>query len=479
MGVSRFGLASRIQTTPDIDRNKGGVAAMPGRLEPPIEDRTYRTWPVFSIALTVLLGLMLVPTLVALRRSQAIYAEIRATQQQYQTTQRVLQALSQNVFTMSLTIREFLLDSSPDAGRIYRSRLNDTRVQLQANVAQLGERMPSDGAVTLQMLQQDVNEYLAVVLSVFDWTPPQRAEQGVYFLREEQRPRRETILAVADRLVELNASAYAEQQRKTVESEQAFRRSLEQSVRFALVAGVFVSLAGILRMRLLERRALEQRKRAEAATEEMRSLSTRLRHAQEDERRAISRELHDDVGQKLTAMRMELAALERLRAAGDHEFETCLAEVKALAEQSLHVIRDIAAVLRPSVLDNLGLGAAIQKQARAFAKRTGLEVSVSVDEAGDRLDDRQRIYVYRIVQEALTNCARHSHASRVAIMLTGGDGIVDLTVADDGVGFDRAAVARAGLGLVGMEERVRELGGTMVLRSGHEGGTTIHVGIPR
>jgi signal transduction histidine kinase len=421
---------------------------------------------------------MLVPALTALRWSEDIYSEVRANQEQFQNTQRIFEELSQSVFTISVTIREFLLDTSPDAGRVYRAKLNAVRDQLQADILLFSQVLPVDGDAVLQKLKREVDSYLAVVSPIFDWTAEQRAQRSAYFLRQEQRPRRETILAVAQELSEINAAVYAQQQRQTTESERWFRSALSRSVLFALLAGVVISGAGVLRMRWLERRATEQRQRAEEITQEIRSLSAQLRHAQEEERRTISRELHDDVGQQLTAMRMELGTLERLRTAGDGEFDARVAELKGIAEQSLHLVRDIAAGLRPAVLDDLGLAAAIQKQAREFSKRTGVDVSVDVDGPFDVLRDPHRTYIYRIVQEALTNCAKHANARHITVTLVDRGAVTELTVADDGVGFDSTRVPKNGLGLIGMEERVRELGGVARVQSMPGRGTTIQATIP-
>jgi signal transduction histidine kinase len=380
---------------------------------------------------------------------------------------------------MSITIREFLLDNSPEAGRTYLARLSSNWEQSQGNIIRLRHILPPGETGVLLKLERELDAYQASILSIFGWTPQQRAERGAYFLREEQRPRRQSILAVAEELADLNASLYEQQQRRTTESESRFREDLIRSVLFALLAGVVVSTAGILRIRWLERRAHEQHQHAEQTGEEMRNLSVRLRHAQEEERRTISRELHDEVGQKLTAMRMELGALERLRTAGHSEFSVALTQVKELAEHSLRMIRDIATGLRPSVLDDLGLGAALQKQAREFSKRTGIPVSVTIEGGFAGLADRQRTYVYRIVQEALTNCAKHARAHQISVRLLGRDEQIELTVTDDGTGFDRAKAAHSGLGLIGIEERVRELGGVIAVQSAPKRGTTIHVTIPQ
>ena len=474
--VSRADSAARILTTPEIDQNKGGAWAdvtVPATLVP---RAAYRTWPVFSFALLALLALMLVPAVTALRRSEAIYQEIRADQQQFQNTQLIFEALSQNVVSISLAIREFLLDPSPDAGRLYRVRVNAARDEMQSDIDRLGQTLPPDGQAALQRLRQEVDDYLAAVTVIFDWTSEQRAQRGAYFLRQEQRPRRESVLAVARELSQISTAVYTQQQQRTTESEQGFRARLIDSVFFALVAGVVVSAGGILRMRWLERREANERRRAEETTAEIRKLSARLRHAQEEERRTISRELHDEVGQKLTAMRMELGTLERLRG-DDTEFDARLRDVKGLAEQSLHSVRDIAAGLRPAVLDDLGLPAAVQKQAREFSRHTGVSVVVSVEGEFGGLADTHRTYVYRIVQEALTNCAKHAHATRITVGLFDHGDRVRVTMTDDGVGF--AARMPHGLGLIGMEERIRELGGTIAIRSAPGQGTTIEASIPR
>ena len=474
--VSRAGGVAHIQTTPEIDRNKGGARAFSAAMPGGARRATYRTWPVFSFALLALLALMLVPAVTALRRSEAIYDEVRSDQQQFQSTQLIFEALSQNVVSISLAIREFLLDPSPDAGRSYRVRVNAVHEDMQSEIARLGEVLPPDGNLALQRLRQEVDDYLGAVTAIFDWTSQQRVERGAYFLRQEQRPRRESVLAVTRELSQISTAVYTQQQQRTTESEQSFRAQLIGSVFFALMAGVIVSAGGILRMRWLERREANERRRAEETTEEIRKLSARLRHAQEEERRTISRELHDEVGQKLTAIRMELGTLERLR--GDTaEFDLRLRDVKGMAEQSLHSVRDIAAGLRPAALDDLGLPAAVQKQAREFSKRTGVSVVVSVDGEFGGLADTHRTYVYRIVQEALTNCAKHAHAQRITVGLLDHGGEVQVTIADDGVGF--AAQTPHGLGLIGMEERIRELGGTIAIRSTPGHGTTIEASIPR
>jgi signal transduction histidine kinase len=459
------------------------VAAEPVRIPLTPENREkytgdYGRWAVVGLALGVLLALILVPPLFALRESGAIYGELHSSQELFVDSQRVFQSLAQNVFSISIAVRDFLLDNSPEAGRRYRSRLETARADLRDSIERLRGRLPAVAAPELDQLQSEVDGYLAVVIPVFDWTPQQRVERAAYFLREEQRPRRDSVLAIAEQLEDVNASLYRDEQRRMTASEARFRQALTRSALFVFVVGLLVSVGGILRMRTLEQRADEHHRQAEETGEEMRSLSVRLRHAQEEERRTISRELHDGVGQLLTAIRMQLGGFARLRTGGQREFDETLADVKAMTERSLRIIRDIAAGLRPSVLDDLGLAAALQRHAREYSARTGIAVSIAVDGDGQRLDDRCRTSIYRIVQEALTNCAKHARAAHVEIGMRETNGQLVLVVRDDGVGFVPAQAVHAGLGLIGIEERARELGGHLEVRSAPGQGTTIQVALP-
>ena len=229
---------------------------------------------------------------------------------------------------------------------------------------------------------------------------------------------------------------------------------------------------------MLAKRAQRHRLQTERDRAELRSLSQKLVRAQEEERKSISRELHDQFGQMLTALRMELGNLEDLRGSPGGDFKEHLTEAKSLAERTLRGVRDMAMGLRPSMLDDLGLAPAVEWQAREFARRSGLEVSVQIDGSLENLPESHRTCIYRVVQEALTNCARHSQAKDIRITLHGRGDLVSLTVQDDGVGFTPQLASGRGLGLVGIEERVRELGGEVSVFSQPRRGTLLRVEIP-
>jgi signal transduction histidine kinase len=208
---------------------------------------------------------------------------------------------------------------------------------------------------------------------------------------------------------------------------------------------------------------------------ELEELSARLVSAQEEERRSISRELHDEVGQSLTALAMEAGAAASL-AAGTPALRQRLQSIQRLAETSMNTVRNLALLLRPSMLDDLGLVPALRWQAREVAKRTGLKVRVLAEDMADNLPDGQSTCIYRVVQEALNNSVRHAHARSVRIQVWGGAANVRLAIEDDGDGFD--ARQAHGLGLAGMAERVRNAGGQLQIDSTAGRGTTLSVILP-
>jgi signal transduction histidine kinase len=381
------------------------------------------------------------------------------------------------LFFTSILIREFLLDTSPENDRKYVQQLITIRGRVQQHIQRLETMIYSQETPALGRLKTETDRYWATLLPVFKWAPEERAQRGTYFIRQEQRPRRQSIEEVADDIRRLNAAFYRQQFEGINASKESFRQDLMRVMLLAFLVGLAVAGASIWRIAQLERRAAHQQKQTERKEAELRELSARLMSAQEAERKAISRELHDDVGQKLTALRMELGSLERLRSGDETNFREHLGEAKELAEQSLRTIRDISSVLRPSVLDDLGLGAALQRHARLFSKRSGTAVAVHLEGELDQLPDRHRTYVFRMVQEMLTNVAKHSQAKSIAVHLRGESDILTLTVTDDGIGFEPEQVRGKGLGLIGIEERVRELGGSLRVEAEPGKGVRIEVTI--
>jgi signal transduction histidine kinase len=187
--------------------------------------------------------------------------------------------------------------------------------------------------------------------------------------------------------------------------------------------------------------------------------------------------LHDEVGQMMTALRMELGSAEERLGSSSPQALSHLRAAASLAEQTLRSVRGLARGLRPSMLDELGLAPALNWLAREYTKHTGIHVDLNMDGSLDHLPEDYRICIYRVVQEALTNCARHARAQEVRLDLQRVGNSLALTIQDDGAGFDPGNGAK-GIGLLGMKERVRELGGMLTIASAADEGTLLTVHIP-
>jgi signal transduction histidine kinase len=201
---------------------------------------------------------------------------------------------------------------------------------------------------------------------------------------------------------------------------------------------------------------------------ELTALSTRLMSVQEEERRRLSRELHDEFGQSLTAAMAYLWLAERHLPRELEKPRQILDDVRRLMTQTLGAMRELSHLLRPSILDNLGLVPSLEAHVDAFGKRHGIEATFEAHGMPDRLPEEVETNVYRIVQEALTNVARHAQAQRAQVRLAAGGGTLVLEVADDGRGLPENQI--------GIRERVRALGGSMTLTS--DRGVRLSVRLP-
>ncbi len=412
----------------------------------------------------------------ALRHARQTYSEASALYASYRNTQRILNEVRADILLSELLVRDYLLDVSRLTAESYRNDLRDVRRRIAAELDELKTLSATDERVRIDRLDQELERYWESLDPLFEWTPQQKVALSWVFLRRHVLPHREAVVSVTDELRDLNRTNLEAQQRGLDAKQSELPGYIARTLGTACLLGLLIAGATIYRTTVLERRTEAQRARAEQAEQELRRLSQQLVKAQEDERRSISRELHDEVGQTLTALRMELRGAGEMRNQ-EPEFRRHLDDAKRLAEQALRTVRDLAMLLRPAMLDDLGLGAAVEWQAREHARRYGVPVTLQLEGELDTLPDRHRTSIYRIVQEALTNCARHAGAHEIRIAIHGRPSGVSMTIQDDGVGFDRERRG-LGLGLIGIEERARELGGRAEVRSQPGKGTTLSVEVP-
>lgn len=221
------------------------------------------------------------------------------------------------------------------------------------------------------------------------------------------------------------------------------------------------------------------------SNESLRALAARLEAVREEERTRISREIHDELGQNLTGIKMDLDRLQErierasLAQADNQMVKAKIESVRTLADRALDTSRRISRQLRPSVLDVLGLRAGIEWQLEEFQARTGVKAELLAADGDPPLDEQSGIALFRILQEALTNVARHAQATQVTVRLAHEDASVVLEVMDNGRGFaDAAGPHPRSLGLLGMRERAATLGGETSVTSEPGHGTTVHVRLP-
>jgi signal transduction histidine kinase len=227
----------------------------------------------------------------------------------------------------------------------------------------------------------------------------------------------------------------------------------------------------------LEKSYQQEHQATLAAKQDLQRLSARLVAGQEQERQTLSRELHDQVGQALTAIKIDIARTEQGLAPSQTDLLERLRRARKGAEETLEIIRRLSMLLRPSMLDDLGLSATLSWYIKQFAASTTIRVSVNDDGSADLLPDAHKTSLYRIVQESLTNCARHSEARSVVVKLASEEGRYIVCIVDDGKGFVPTHEGR-GIGLIGIEERVAEMKGDFQLSSLPGTGTKLYISIP-
>jgi signal transduction histidine kinase len=198
--------------------------------------------------------------------------------------------------------------------------------------------------------------------------------------------------------------------------------------------------------------------------------------AQENERRRLARELHDETGQTLTSVSLGLKSVEER--IDDPVTRRAIAELGNQVARTMQDVRRIALELRPKVLDDYGLVSALERLTSTFSTQTGIQVDLEAQLGAERLPTEIETALYRIVQEGLTNVAKHADPTRASVFVTPKNGNVLLVLEDDGSGFDPAKVRNGGLGLEGMRERVELLEGRMTIESSEDAGTTLVVEVP-
>ncbi len=333
-----------------------------------------------------------------------------------------------------------------------------------------------DEQVLLAAMQQQLQEEETSCATALAWRSDLRRQRAYQFIGQQLIPWRTRIFELSSQVSSLNEHKLALENLAVAARFQTLESRLIWLVALGLIAGILMSLICGWYILRLERQARQRYQALARSRLELEGLSARLVEAQEEERRSISRELHDEVGQSLGALLVEVGQLSKLVPPDDSVTQAQIAHIKSVAETAVKSIRDIALLLRPPMLDDLGLIPALEWQAREISRRSDMEVEVHSENVSEDLGDETKVTIYRLVQEALNNAATHASAKNAKVTVAQGSDKITIEVTDDGHGFNPER--QRGMGILGMEERVRRLGGALTIESAPGKGATVKAELP-
>jgi signal transduction histidine kinase len=433
------------------------------------------------LAFGLVLGLWFFSGLFLTRRMNDVQREADAINARYVHTQELLSTIRTQILLASVFVRDALLDPAPGAAIGYRLRFDETFAVIDDSVRRYEPVV--DSAVERQRVERlhgELAEFRRAMLEVLAGDRSQGIAEARLLLSGRIVPRRDGVIRVSQELQALNRGAFIEHQDATAAVHRTLQRRVWRQLGLALAASFAIGLVAVRHVTRLEDRLRSQREREVQYTRDLQRLSTRLVTAQEEERRTIARELHDEVGQVLTALKVELALAERGVDAASAPFRQ-IGLARQIADGALRTVRDLSRLLHPSVLDDLGLPAALESLVRDASSRHNLAGEILQDRSIPRLTPPLEVAIYRIAQEAVTNVVRHSQARTLRVALRHAGDVVTLIVEDDGKGFvptTPGGGATDGLGLVSIRERAAQLRGTLHVESTPAIGTRLSVTLP-
>jgi signal transduction histidine kinase len=446
--------------------------------DPVLRGPTIKVALMLAFGLTV--GLWLFAGYQFTRRMAALERDAAAITGRYANAQQLLSTVRVRILVGSVYVRDALLDPNPGTVAAYRARLIESYDSVDAA---LGQYVPvvesAEERERVTRLRREIGEFRATMLGVLDDANNRRPDLARQLLQQRIVPKRELVIRVSEDVQALNRGSFLQQQASIADVYRVTQRQVWNQLGLALVASFGIALAASLYSARLETQLRLGRARDLENARELRQLSAQLLTAQEEERRAIARELHDEVGQVLTAIKVELAVAQtsgEMAGVPRRTFDN----VKTIVDGALQRVRDLSHLLHPAMLDDLGLQTAVDWHLRGFSKRHDVAVEFRHEGMDERLEPSTEATAFRIVQEALTNVVKHAHARSVRVELRREEAAIRLTVSDDGHGFDESAGAggRRGLGLRGIRERVSELDGTLTIETAPGRGTRLAVELP-
>ena len=437
---------------------------------------------VVVLGFSITLGVWLVAGYRSAQRMATVRQEAQEVSARYARAQDLLSTVRAQVLLASVYIRDALLDPDSSAARNYQNQIEDAYGVIRRALGQYTPLLDSPlSAERLEGLRLEIEGYYATILDVLDKdvATPERDVRGI--LRTRLVPRRDVVIRVSEEVQALNRVAFIDQQRDIAAIYASMQRRVWGQLGLALAISLAIALVSSGYASRLEHRIRGQIRKEAETSDQLQRLSAQVIGAQEQERRLIARELHDEVGQALSAIKMELSLAERAIDSGAPTALQLL-PVRTITDTALQTVRDLSRLLHPAILDDLGLPAAIDAYLKKFDGRNGLRVVVSLHGMDDRLPPDVEVAAYRIIQEGVTNVSRHAQAMTCHVNLRYAGGILVILLYDDGIGFEPnepvCSSSGAGLGLISMRERAANLGGRFHVESRRGAGTRLTIMLP-
>jgi signal transduction histidine kinase len=425
----------------------------------------------------VIIGLLILATVLAFfiqdsfsRRSVEIHREFVHQQEVLTNVRRIL-------WLTGIAARDYYLNEAPDRALQYDTEIKKLRTEAIALMPALS-RTGAHGE-TVRELEKRFDDLWSTLGAA--GAAALEVKSPYEFIQREVVPRRDAAGQLLRELERANRDSLTDSERRFTSTRTAATQSLLFLLGACTIAGVLVAITSVRYANHLEKQANDRFAEVSEAKRQLEQLSARLMDIQEEERTKLSRELHDEVVQNLAVLKLELNRVATAVPANMTDLKRTVADAKTLAEATMRSVRDISMLLRPSLLDDLGLEPALQAQAEDFTRRTGTRCDLEGGALTDDLPAPVKTCAYRVVQEALRNCEKHSQASLVHIGAWQQRGQLTVEITDNGVGFAPPEQGRRSpfhLGVLGMRERAAALGGTLTTDSVLNQGTVVRLIIP-
>ncbi len=428
----------------------------------------------------VVLGVLVFSAFEAYRIQASVSQQHLEIYRHYLDEDDALRTLRRNVWLAGNYVRDFFIRATPEQGQILRTQLND----LQADNARALDRLARISPQSLIPPEQrkGINDFWAVVDPVPLTMLKAPRDVQFAFVQRELVPRRDELSSALRELSDSGEQHLQDIERQFAESRRQAAERLLLMLGVGVLLGILVALFSLHHAESLEREADRRHAEVEQTKGELQQLSARLLEVEEEGRRRLSRELHDEIGQTLALLQIQITNAQSALEGHPTVLREQLQRARSLVEKTVQTVRNISLLLRPALLDDLGLVPALQFQLEDFSRRSGIAAEFAEEDVAEQLPDAVKTCVYRIVQEALHNCEKHSGASKVRLEVRQSQGALTVAVEDNGRGFQlnekRMPRQTTGLGLLGIRERAANAGGSLVIDSKPGSGARIALRIP-